>query len=73
MIEDFLYDFGIFDSSNDFYFPAALGADFDVDVEDPFEEPCPGNSLCFGFLFFLLFVSVAGGTQDWFFFFLRDN
>ena len=60
MIQNFFDDLGIFDGGNDFDFSPALGTDLDVDIEDPFKQPCPGDSLRFGFL--LLVSVVTGGS-----------
>ena len=47
MIEDFSNDLGIFDGSKNPHLSLASGANADVDVEHPFEEPCPGHSFWF--------------------------
>ena len=44
MRKDLSDDRWVFDGGDDFGFAAAFGASFDVDVENSFQESCPGDA-----------------------------
>src|SRR5918992_410851 len=63
MAEDFDNHRRIFDRGDDLQSAAAVGAVFDVDVEDPFEQPGPAHARCLSLrVSVLAWDSVAGGA-----------
>jgi hypothetical protein len=47
VFKDFSNHFGIFDGGNDLHVAAAFDAGFNINIEDPCQQPCPGNVFLF--------------------------